>query len=306
MNKIVITGATGMIGLAVLNECLLHGSKVLAIVRPNSPNVMRIPKSPQVTVLDCDIDNYQNCVVDEFGKDWDVFYHFAWNSIDSSDRDNVELQNQNVGYTISAIELAKRLGCRMFIGAGSQAEYGTYRTGRIGEDTPTNPVDAYGIAKQAAGQYAAIKARQLDMISVWVRIFSVYGPFDRSTSLIQTTISKLRNNEVPKFTKATQMWDYLYSADAGRALYLIGLRCNKSGVYCLGYGKSRPLLEFIKIIHRKVNPSIELGIGQLPYTGYPISIEPDIEPLAKDVGFTPVTSFEEGIAQILTESTVTK
>ena len=34
------------------------------------------------------------------------------------------LQNLNVKYALDAVRLAKRLGCRRFIGIGPQAEYG--------------------------------------------------------------------------------------------------------------------------------------------------------------------------------------
>lgn len=301
MNKVVITGATGMIGLAVIHECISHGTLILAIVRPNSININRIPRSPQVSILECEMDGYLNCNVSQYGDDWDVFFHFAWNSIDSADRDNVDLQNLNIQYTLSAVRLAKQLGCRMFVGAGSQAEYGTYRTGRIKADTPANPIDAYGIAKLAAGKFTSILVQQVEMISVWVRIFSVYGPYDRSTSLIHSTIDKLIKNEVPKFTKATQLWDYLYSADAGRAFYLIGEKCKETQVYCLGSGQSRPLFEYIEIMHKMINPTMKLGIGQLPYKGLPINIEADIGKLTEDVGFIPVTTFEDGIKQMLSK-----
>lgn len=304
MNKVVITGATGMIGLAVLHECITHGNTVLAIVRPNSINISRIPKSPMVTLLECDMDGYHNCDMAQYGEEWDVFYHFAWNSIDSSDRNNVELQYRNIHHTLSAVRLAKQLGCRLFVGAGSQAEYGTFRNGKIGTDTPTNPIDAYGTAKLAAGKFAAIMARQLGMISVWVRIFSVYGPYDRSTSLIQSTISKLRNNEIPKFTDATQLWDYLYAADAGRAFYLVGEKCEDTQVYCLGSGQAQPLLEFIKIMQCIINPTLELGIGELPYDGAAVSIEADIGKLTEDIGFVPRTTFYEGIMKMLSINSI--
>lgn len=303
MNKVVITGATGMIGLAVLHECISHGKSVLAIVRPNSININRIPKSPQVSIFECEADEYSKCKVLQFGEEWDVFFHFAWNSIDSADRDNVDMQNQNIRNTLSAVRLAKQLGCRMFVGAGSQAEYGTFRTGKVGPDTPTNPIDAYGIAKLSAGKFSAILAQQLDMISVWVRIFSIYGPYDRSSSLIQSTIKKMVKNEVPKFTEATQLWDYLYSSDAGRAFFLIGEKCRNTQVYCLGSGESRPLIEYINILHRLINPNLELGIGQIPTNSPPVSIEADIRSLTDDVGFVPNVTFKQGIVQMLARYT---
>jgi len=291
-----------MIGVAVLQECFAHGNEILAIVRPNSRNMNRIPKSPLITLCECEIENLEELDVTAYGYDWDVFYHFAWNSLAPAGRDNVDLQMRNIQCTLSSVKLAKRLGCHKFIGAGSQAEYGTYRMGRIGPDTPTNPIDAYGIAKFASGKLAMVMAQQTGIDFFWVRVFSVFGPYDRITSLVNSTIEKMLQNERPQFTRATQIWDYLYSGDAGQAFYLIGEKGKGIRTYCLGSGQSRPLIEYIRIIRDIINPDLELGIGELPYVGAPINIDPDISSLSSDVGFLPGTTFEEGIRQILSSS----
>ena len=48
------------------------------------------------------------------------------------------MQEPNIQYTMDAVCLAKRLGCKLFVGAGSQAEYGRV-DGKIGSNTPVNP-----------------------------------------------------------------------------------------------------------------------------------------------------------------------
>lgn len=53
-------------------------------------------------------------------------------------RNDLYMQNLNIKYTLDAVELARRLGCNTFIGAGSQAEYGRV-DGIISPNTPTNP-----------------------------------------------------------------------------------------------------------------------------------------------------------------------
>ena len=55
------------------------------------------------------------------------------------------MQNANIKYTLDAVELAKRLGCKTFIGAGSQAEYGRVE-GTISEKTDKNPENGYALA----------------------------------------------------------------------------------------------------------------------------------------------------------------
>lgn len=69
---------------------------------------------------------------------YDVFYHLAWAGTTGKARNDMYLQNENIKFTLDAVELASKLGCKVFIGAGSQAEYGRYE-GRLTPDTPVFP-----------------------------------------------------------------------------------------------------------------------------------------------------------------------
>ena len=79
--------------------------------------------------------------------------------------------------TIDAVRTAAAMGCRVFVGTGSQAEYGRV-DGVLRADTPTNPENGYGMAKLCAGQMSRTEAAALGMDHVWARILSVYGPHD--------------------------------------------------------------------------------------------------------------------------------
>ena len=127
----------------------------------------------------------------------------------------------NVGYSVDAIEAAAKIGAKTFIGAGSQAEYGRHE-GALSEKTPCFPENGYGIAKLAAGEFTRLRASQLQIKHVWTRILSVYGPCDGKGTMIMSAIRTLLDGERPSLTKGEQLWDYLYSKDAGRALYLLG------------------------------------------------------------------------------------
>ena len=53
LTSAVITGATGMIGINLINRLLEEGVRVLTLVRPHSSNAARLPKQEGLTVLDC-------------------------------------------------------------------------------------------------------------------------------------------------------------------------------------------------------------------------------------------------------------
>ena len=206
------------------------------------------------------------------------------------------LQNKNVRAVLDAVHLAKSAGCRTFLGAGSQAEYGRVDGVKLGPDTPVHPETGYGIGKLCAGQMSRILCQQLGMKHIWVRILSTYGPHDGLHTMVMSGIIKMLNRERPQYTKGEQMWDYLYCGDAARAFYLAAERGIDGSVYCIGSGQVRPLADYIRIIRDTIDPSVEVGMGEVPYYDKQVMyLCADIENLKKDTGFEPQVSFEEGI-----------
>lgn len=298
MKRIVVDGATSMLGLAVINECISKKIEVLAIARKDSKRLDRLPVSEYVKVITCNQERIAELKT-EYLEKYNVYYHFAWSNTLTEQRRDVELQEPNIKYTFDAIHLADRLGCSRFIGAGSQAEYGRI-SGVIGPETPANPEVAYGIAKYAAGKMAMILCESLGMECIWTRTFSVYGIGDNYTTLIMYTIDKLLKGEKPSFTKAEQQWDYLFSKDAGAAFRLIGEKGKNGKAYCIGSGKNRPLREYIHILRDTINPELELGIGELEYAPLQVmNLQVDICELKEDTGFEPNYSFEKGIMETI-------
>jgi nucleoside-diphosphate-sugar epimerase len=302
MNTIVITGATSMIGIAIVDECLKHHNdvkKIYAVVKPNTAKLNRIPKDDRIEIVECSIEEYTRLPA-LIKTPCDVFYHIAWSVTGAARNENIIGQAINIQYTLEALQVAKALGCAKFIGAGSQAEYGKLNLDKISEVSPINPIQPYGIAKYAAGKLAAEEAKKIGIDFFWVRIFSVYGKYDKPSTMISSSITKLLAGEHTSYTLAEQQWDYLYSEDAGKAFYLIGKICEGNKVYCLGSGKSRPLREYIEILGQIVAPQAVLGIGELSYNENTVmNICADIKEICTDTGWYPSIDFSEGIKRTI-------
>lgn len=303
--RYVITGPTGAIGMAIMKECVKNQDKVLAICHKGSQRMSQIPKSEYIEVMELDMTEYKNYVdqidrvntqeMNEKNEEYDIFIHLAWNGTTGASRNDADMQQQNIANTLDAVRLAKAFGCHTFIGAGSQAEYG--RSDKpLRADTPAFPENGYGMAKLCAGQLTRLLCDSLGMRHIWLRILSIYGPYDGKGSMIMSTISKLKNGEKPSFTKGEQMWDYLYSEDAAKAILLLAEKGVHGKIYPIGSGQARPLKEYIELLRDAVNPKLELGIGDVPYAEKQVMyLCADIEELKKDTGFEPQTTFEKGI-----------
>lgn len=294
--KAVITGATGAVGMALIGALRDRDIDVLVLCRPGSERNSRLMGLQGVRVVECELSALKHFLADGEGK-YDYFFHLGWGGTTGAARNDMFLQNKNVEYALDAVQLASRLGCDVFVGAGSQAEYGRVE-GKLSSQTPTNPENGYGIAKLCTGRMTRIMCEQLGIRHVWARILSVYGEYDGVNSMVMSTINKILNREIPEFTAGEQIWDYMYSADAAQALLALAERGKDGGTYCLGSGRPERLSEYITKIRDAVDPNAELGLGKIPYAKNQVMyLCADITELTRDTGFVPEYSFEAGIAK---------
>ena len=298
MKRVMITGPTGAIGVALIQELILHDIEVIAVVRPGSNRKENIPEHKLVRVVECGLNQLDKLprLIDE---PCDTFYHLGWDGTFGNARNNMQGQLKNIQYTLDAVKVAKLLGCKRFVGAGSQAEYGRTEE-KLTASTPAFPENGYGIAKLCAGQMSRILCEQEGLEHIWTRILSVYGPYDGENTLIMSVIRTLLKGEKPATTKGEQQWDYLYSKDAAYAFYLLGEKGISGKTYCIGSGKTRALKDYITIIRNQIDESLTLGIGELPYAEKQVMhLCADISELEKDTGFIPQYEFEIGIKETI-------
>lgn len=322
MKCVVITGATGAIGRALVSVCIKAGYEVLAVVHRNTKRASELEKKEHCRVLYLDLAEYDNAleemrkqgvafkdlsvqdsnVISTYEQDsanlYDFFFHLAWAEPFGKDRENFPLQLENVKASLAAVHFAKALGCSVFMGAGSQAEYGRVE-GKLSPDTPAFPETGYGIAKLCAGQMTRLACERVGLKHIWPRILSVYGPYDREQTLISTAINDMMNNRETFFTPCDQMWDYVFSEDAARAMLLCAQKGKHGSVYVIGSGEAHPLKEYIKKIAVITAYKKEIGFGKRPYNDKQVMyLQADISDLEK-LGFKSQVSFEEGIKKLI-------
>lgn len=294
--KAVVTGASSMIACALIRLLVAEGHEVYALCRPHSKKLGNIIKNERVHIVYSDISDI-TAVGQSIGCGCDTFFHFAWGGTSGAQRNDSRIQSENIRFTLDAVELAHALGCSVFVGAGSQAEYGRV-DGKISPETPAFPENAYGAAKLAAGQLSRIACAKYGIKHVWARILSVYGIGDNDFTITVSSLKKMLAGQTAQFTPAEQMWDFLYCDDAARAFYLMAQRGKDGAVYTLGSGQARPLKEYINIMRSISGTDGDVQIGALPYNDKQVMyLCADISALTDDTGFVPQVSYEEGIKE---------
>ena len=296
IHKAIITGPTGAVGVSLIYELISKGIQVTAVCRPHSRRLSAIPKNKLVNIVECNVDDLRS-LKEVLPHDYDVFYHFAWEGTYGVTRQDLRLQAGNILYTLDAVELAATIGCKAFIGAGSQSEFG-HVEGILHPYMPCDPDNGYGIAKLDAGRMSRLECHKRGIRHEWCRIVSLYGPYDGEYTMVMSSIKKMLAGERMQFTKGDQVWDYIYNKDAARAFRLVAEKGKDGAIYCFGTGKTRRLKDFILAIRDAVDPGLEVGLGELPY--YPnqvMHLEADISNLTEDTGFLPQYDFEQGIRE---------
>ena len=77
MKRVIITGPTGAIGIALIQQMIEEQIEVIAVCNPTSNRRSRIPKNPLVRIVKCDLSNLK--MLSETGlPSCDVFYHLGW------------------------------------------------------------------------------------------------------------------------------------------------------------------------------------------------------------------------------------
>lgn len=320
MKRAIVTGATGMIGTALIKELLRLGVEIVAVVRPDSDRKDILAREismlgemqenfhmAMLNLSELDDDDAVLAIEKALGDKnnsegfCDMFFHLGWEGTFGDSRNNEELQRKNVKYTFDAVWLAYKLGASVFIGAGSQAEYGRVAEGiKLGAATPAHPENAYGAGKLKAGVDSRALCKALGIRHIWCRILSVYGPGDGNKTMIMSGIYSLLKGERPKYTKGEQMWDYMFVEDTARAMVALADNGVDGRIYPLGNGKVRPLREYMEIIRDNIDADADLGIGELEYApGQVMYLCADISELIRDTGFEPAIPFEYGIQKTI-------
>lgn len=298
MKNVVVTGGTSFLGVPLINLLFHKGYHVFSVIRPNSKNLNRLPKNKNLDIIELELENFE-LISKYIDTECQIFYHLAWDGVRVPQRDDATLQHKNYFATIHAINAANKLGCKKFIGTGSQAEYGVINRA-VDESYKTVPITEYGKSKLKAYIDGMKLCNNYDIQLIWTRIFSLYGIHDFDGSFVMFCLEKMLKNERIPLTECTQMWDYLYLDDAVEALVALAENNCECGVYNLASGNAMVLKEYVLRMKDITRSSSILKFGEITYSsGGVVSFEPVVDKLKNSINWHPKADFEYGIKRII-------
>lgn len=298
--RVVITGATSFIGMAVTKKLISDGLEVIAVVREDSDKIAMLQRIDKLNIVICDLNNIAD-LKNKIDKA-DIFIHFAWSGIGSKGRQDKDIQDKNIENTMIALKTAKYIGCDKFIFAGSQSEYGMV-DGCMSEEIECNPVSEYAKAKLTVCNRASELSKEIGIQYIHLRIFSVYGAQDHPWSLISSCIDTFENGGELQLSECTQKWNYLYIDDLAEVYSrIVNYTSKHNEIFNVASDDIRVLREYIEEIYKISAKKGTYVFGERKSNAEGnTSLIPNMEKLKKAINWNEKVSFEEGIRKIIAE-----
>lgn len=196
--KILVTGANGYIGQGVVKQLLNDGQDVVA----TDFKCDHIDKRAKIICADL------FAVQDPFAffDKPDVVLHLAWrNGFVHNASSHIDDLPKHYSFCKAMIEA----GIARFIGMGSMHEIG-FHEGSIDENTPTNPITLYGIAKDALRRSTELLCKNCDVKFQWIRGYYIVGNSKYGSSIFSKITAAEENGEKEfPFTLGKNQWDFI-------------------------------------------------------------------------------------------------
>lgn len=289
--KILITGATGFIGLPLVEYLAEQGHEILALTR--SP----LKELKSVSFLKADLSSpityYER--VASFSPQ--VIIHLAWQDIPNF---SFEKSKNNLNFSLDFFSYIISLGCcKKIIVSGSCFEFNKLN-GECLEANKGSPKDNFTWAKHSLLAWLETECHRVGIQLGWLRIFYVYGPRQRNDSLIPSILSSLKNGDLPKIRTPKNLNDFVYIDDVVKAFANSILMNYPSGIYNVGSGYSSPILEVCKVAEKIILGTDNLS-QQLKQESMNTEVGCDFwanySESKKHLNWSPSIDLEEGISK---------
>lgn len=327
MKTYLITGGAGFIGSNFINYMLKkydHSIKIINLdsltYAGNLENLKDVQNHPLYIFkkIDiCDFDSVEN-LFDQF--DIDFVVNFAAEShVDRSIQNPELFVKTNILGTHVLLYIAKKkwqtsdgfLTSKKFLQISTDEVYGSLgKKGYFTEKSIINPHSPYSASKASADMLVKAYADTFNMPVNITRCSNNYGPYQFPEKLIPLMINNaLSGLDLPVYGDGKNIRDWLYVEDHCKAIDLV-LHNGKPGeIYNVGGHNEKENIYIVKLIIKTLKEHLgescpaHISEKLIRYVedrkGHDRRYAIDPSKIAKELGWIPETSFEEGICKTI-------
>ncbi|MCO4318448.1 SDR family NAD(P)-dependent oxidoreductase [Phyllobacterium sp. 21LDTY02-6] len=310
--KAIVTGAAGFIGFHVARRLAQQGFEIVGLDNMN-PYYPVALKETRLAALE-GASNVEFALVDvadgealasalRSHQDADVIVHLAAQAgVRYSVENPAAYVDANIHGQVAVFEQARRMSRRPpVVYASSSSVYGANTKVPFSEtDRVDHPVSIYAATKRSAELLAYSYRHVHGIASTGLRFFTVYGPYGRPDMAPWLfTDAILKGEPIKVYNHGKMERDFTFIDDivagvVGAVRRILDRPDETAPVYNLGNNKPVQLMRFIEIIEKACGREAIKQFAPMPAADVPRTYA-DIGLAARDLGFSPATSLEDGL-----------
>ncbi|MBP6859506.1 MAG: NAD(P)-dependent oxidoreductase [Candidatus Magasanikbacteria bacterium] len=256
VQHVLVTGATGFIGSHLVAELLESGCVVSVIVRAHSDTwrIKDVLQHENIKIYSDTLEDMERAFVEQ---SIDCVVHLAAKYIKyhSSSAEAKQLMDANIVFPATLLDIMIKYNVQSIVSAGSFFEYDLEHKSILSESSPVKPYNLYARTKLMVHDLLGDYARWYGLSSVYLRIFSAYGPKDNE-KLFSYLIKNFIDKKEIQLTPSEQQWNFTYVSDVVDAfIKAIDFSISKKSnhvVFNVGSNKPVSIKNIIHILEDKL------------------------------------------------------
>ena len=292
MKKVIVTGATGFIGGALVKSLLDKDVIVYGVGR----DVEKLSsfKNDNFIPIHLDMKDFEQLSI-LVNDEIDVFYHLAWNGGFTTAFKDYELQLENAKYACDAMKYAIEMKVKKFVYGGTinEIEIKQYLNDQTYKPRYTC---IHASAKVAGDMICRTLAGNSGEIEYCTALIPMpYGIGNQSPQVLNILMKNCYNNLPTKLIEGNNKYDAVYVEDIAEALYYVGEKGVNMQSYYVGHMQLESFRQNMEFIRDSINSKAELLFGEYP-EALDLNYElVDMKALQRDTGFKCPANRKENI-----------